>query len=131
MTRYLLDTDVLINASKHREPDRTWILERIRNGDSLTVCAVSLAEFYSGLPRGQETRIDDFIDQLPVIDVTAALALTAGRYSYTYARQGVQLATADCLIAAAAVHTGAALVTYNGKDYPMPEVTALVPAATP
>lgn len=131
MTRYLLDTDVLINASKHRDPDRAWILGHIRGGDSLTVCAVTLAEFYSGLPRGRDTLFDAFIDQLPVIDVTAELALTAGGYRYSYARQGVQLATADCLIAAAAVHAGATLVTYNGKDYPMPEVTALAPAATP
>jgi predicted nucleic acid-binding protein len=131
MTRYLIDTDLLINASKNREPDRTWLLERLRADDHLALCVISLAEFYSGLPRGQDAPFDNFIDQLPVIDVTAEIALMAGSYRYTHARQGRPLSTTDCLIAAAAVHTGATIVTYNTKDYPMPDATVMTPTIDP
>lgn len=127
MTRYVLDTDVLINGAKNREPDRTWLLERVRDGDHLQLCAVSLAEFYSGLHRGNAPLFDQFLDQLPFVAITAAMAVTAGGYRYDFARQGIALATSDCLLAAVAYHTGATLVTHNTKHYPMPDTAVLSP----
>ncbi len=47
----------------------------------------------------------------------------AGRWRRDYARRGVTLSQADCLIAAAAVGVGAALATGNPKHFPMPELT--------
>ncbi len=43
----------------------------------------------------------------------------AGRWRRDFARQGVTLSQADCLIAAAAVGVGARLATGNPSDFPM------------
>lgn len=50
-------------------------------------------------------------------------AIQAGTWRREFARRGVTLHQADCLIAAAAVGIGARLATANVSDFPMPEVT--------
>ncbi len=46
----------------------------------------------------------------------------AGDWRREFARDGITLSQADCLIAAAAVGLGAHLATGNPKDFPMPEL---------
>jgi predicted nucleic acid-binding protein len=46
----------------------------------------------------------------------------AGRWRREYARKGVTLSQADCLIAAAAIGAGARLATGNPKYFPMAEL---------
>lgn len=46
----------------------------------------------------------------------------AGDWRRDFAKKGVTLAQADCLIAAAAVGIGARLATGNPKDFPMSEL---------
>lgn len=125
MTKYVIDTDVLINAAKNREPDRTWLLTKVRDGDQLGLCAITLAEFYSGIRRGTQPPFDEFLDKLPIVVITPQMAITAGSYRFEFARQGTTLATTDCLIAAVAHHTGATLVTHNTRYYPMGDVTVV------
>jgi predicted nucleic acid-binding protein len=127
MTLYILDTDVLINASKNREPDRTWLLGRIREGAAVGITAVTVAEFYSGVKPGDHPRMDSLIEQLGHVPITHRIGITAGSYRYGFARQGVNLSTADCLIAAVATDSGSTLVTHNIKHYPMPGISLLEP----
>ena len=127
MTWYVLDTDVLINASKKREPDSSWILDHLGAGDRLSITAISVAEFYSGVDRSQVTPFDEFVAQLPCVGITRDIATTAGGFRHFFARQGIPLSTTDCLIAAAAHRQGATLVTHNLKDYPMRGVTVVAP----
>ncbi|MEJ7584613.1 MAG: hypothetical protein WKF43_11130 [Acidimicrobiales bacterium] len=46
----------------------------------------------------------------------------AGTWRRDFARRGITLAQADCLIAAAALSIGASLATANVDDFPMAEV---------
>lgn len=46
----------------------------------------------------------------------------AGRWRGEYARKGVTLSQADCLIAAATIGVGARLASGNPKHFPMPEL---------
>ena len=48
--------------------------------------------------------------------------MRAAEWRREFARQGVTLHQADCLIAAAAVGIGATLATANTADFPMPEL---------
>ena len=50
------------------------------------------------------------------------MRLPAGTWRRDYAREGVALHQADCLIAAAALGVGAALATANTADFPMSEL---------
>ncbi len=52
----------------------------------------------------------------------AAEGKRAGQWRRLFAKRGVTLHQADCLIASAAVGVGAALATANISDFPMPEL---------
>lgn len=125
MTRYLLDTTALIDFSKGREPARSRLLAMIEAGDELGVCAINVAEFYTGIPSDQRAVWDEFIGALSYWDITHEAAARAGHDRYDFARKGQTLSVADALIAAVARHHGATLTTNNVKDYPMADITVL------
>lgn len=122
MTRYLLDTDALIDFSKGRDPAYSHILAWINTGGTLAVCAVTVAEFYAGLSTQQAGQWQEFIASLAYWDVSAQAAMRAGQDRYKFASQGRTITTTDALIAATASEHEAILVTGNVKDYPMTDI---------
>jgi predicted nucleic acid-binding protein len=122
MTRYLLDTDTLIDFSKGREPTRSRVLEMIDAGDVLGVCAVNVAEFFAGLPLEHRHVWDEFFS-LPYWDISREAASRAGADRYQLGRSGKSVTTTDALVAAVARDHGATIITSNIKDYPMEDVT--------
>jgi predicted nucleic acid-binding protein len=126
MTRFLLDTTALIDFSKRREPTRSRILSMIRAGDELGVCAINVAEFYTGvIPATERPALDQFIRSLAYWEITFGAAVRAGRYRYDFLRAGQTLSTSDVLVAAVARERYATLVTSNQKRYPMTDITLL------
>lgn len=123
--RYLLDTTVLIEASRHREPALSWVQEALRKSDEVGACAVTVAEFFAGLRPDERPRWDAFVAELSYWATTREMARQASIYQYTYARLGRTILTADALIAATTVAVGATLVTDNTKDFPMPEIKTM------
>ncbi len=122
MTAYLLDTTALIDFSKRREPAYSQLLAWIDNGDTLAVCAISVAEFYAGLSPREAGEWEEFITALSYWPIQVAEAMRAGQDRYAFARMGKTIAVTDALIAAVARKHQAVLVTNNLKDYPMPDV---------
>jgi predicted nucleic acid-binding protein len=77
MARYLLDTSVLIDASKSYEPAVSLIGSLLNAGDVLGVCPVIIAEFFTG---SQPTELDQhhqFIATLRLWPITVAGATTS------------------------------------------------------
>ena len=62
-------------------------------------------------------------DQLRLAPLGVSEGIRAGAWSRDFARRGVTLHQADCLIAAAALGIGAALATANIEDFPMSELS--------
>jgi predicted nucleic acid-binding protein len=125
MTRYLLDTTALIDFSKGREPARSTILAMIQAGDDLGVCAINVAEFYTGIPPEKRPTWDDFISNLSYWEMSIAAAIEAGQDRYNFARSGLMLSTTDTLVAAVAREQQATLITNNVKNYPMADMILL------
>lgn len=96
-------------------------------GHELGACPITVAEFYSGQDPGDRPFADAFIDSLTFWPIPAEVALVAGGYRWTFAKRGRQLGVADALIAATARHYGAVLVTSNGRDFPMTDITVVAP----
>jgi tRNA(fMet)-specific endonuclease VapC len=123
--RFRLDTTVLIEASRHREPALSWLREALRTPDEVGVCAVIVAEFFAGLQPDERPRWESFIDDLTYWATTPEVARHTGIYRYEYARRGQTILTADALIAATAAAVGATPVTDNAKHFPMPEIKTM------
>lgn len=120
MTRYLLDTDALIDFSRGVEPATSAILEWIDGDDLVAVCPISVAEFFAGLTLEQATQWQGFIEALAYWDVSREAAMRAGQHRYAFARSGHTITTADALIAAVAQERAATVVTGNVRHYRMP-----------
>jgi predicted nucleic acid-binding protein len=123
--RLLLDTTVLIDAARSREPAHSWLQDALRQSSEIGVCAVTVSEFFAGLRPEERPRWEAFVDELTFWGATRAMAKQAGIYRYEYARRGRTILIADSLIAATAIAVGAAVVTDNVKDFPMPEITTI------
>jgi predicted nucleic acid-binding protein len=117
-----LDTTALIDFSKGWEPVRGEILRMIEDGDELGICAINLAEFYTGVPEVERPVWDEFFEALPCWEIGREEGLQAGYYRWQFARSGQTLGTADSLIAAVARRQQAVILTDNVKDYPMSDV---------
>lgn len=115
----LLDTTVVIDALRGRG-------ETLRRLDSLArpplVCAVTIEEVWRGAREPEHQAIAGLFASLRVAGLGAAEGERAGRWRNEFARRGVTLGQADCLIAAAAMSAGARLATGNRADFPMEEL---------
>jgi predicted nucleic acid-binding protein len=125
MTRYLLDSDCIIDYLLGQPPAVSLLQGLHSQGDDLCTCDIVLAELYSGLRPEHRDTAERFLSTLLFLPTDAPIAQQAGAWRYHYRSQGIQLSTTDCLIAATAHAHGAQVVTGNTKDFPMPELTIL------
>jgi predicted nucleic acid-binding protein len=123
MSRYVLDSTVLIESEGGVEPTSSRVKALVAADHELCVCAVVLAEFHSGAPRGTNPRMDAFLDRLNYVDLTPEMAATAGSFRHSARAQGRRLHTPDALIAALAHHLAATILTNNVRDFELTGVT--------
>lgn len=117
--RLLLDTTVLIDALRGRPAAEH--VRALRDTEAPPwICAVNVEEIVRGAAPGKEAVVARFLKGLRLAPLGQAEGELAGRWRRDYARRGITLSQADCLIAAAAVGVGARLASGNPKHFPMP-----------
>lgn len=121
MARLLLDSTALIDALRGR-PAAERIARLRRLGVEPWTSVISIEEIWRGLLPGDEGPARRLVGSLRLAPLGTAEGIQAGTWRREYARQGVTLHQADCLIAAAAVSIGASLATANVDDFPMSEL---------
>ena len=121
MARLLLDSTVLIDALRGR-PAAARLAALRRTGTEPWACVVSVEEIWRGLRPGEETVARRLFKGLRLAPLGVAEGMRAGGWRRAFAKRGVTLHQADCLIAAAAAGVGAALATANVDNFPMTEV---------
>ena len=92
------------------------------SADTPCTTAVNIEEVVRGLRSDEMLRADSLFEGLEVLPLGRQEAWRAGTWRRSFSGQGVTLVQADCLVAAAALISGAKLATGNPKDFPMPEV---------
>lgn len=117
----LLDTTVLIDALRGL-PAAKRVLDLRDSREAPWICAVNVEEVMRGTNNDKEGLVMRFLGGLRLAPLGRAEGELAGRWRRDYARDGVTLSQADCLIAAAAVGVDARLATGNPKHFPMPEL---------
>ena len=83
----MLDTTVLIDVARRREPATSWLNRIVRRPVQTCVSAVTVAEFFAGLRPEQRRDWQYFIDRLTDWDVTKEIAIRAGIFRYDLARE--------------------------------------------
>ena len=125
MTDHLLDANALIDYFRGQRSTLSLLEDLEAEGHRLAICAVGLAELYSGFSLQQRIAADPIVDSWFYYETTPAIAKEAGRYRYEFARLGTTLSATDSLIAAIAIANGATLITNNLRHFPMPEIRLL------
>jgi predicted nucleic acid-binding protein len=115
----LLDTTVLIDALRGRPAAQR--LQALRKDASQPpwICAVNIEEIMRGALAAEEAKVLRFLRGLRLAPLGRAEGELAGRWRREFARDGLTLSQADCLIAAAAVGVGARLASGNPRHFPM------------
>src|SRR5512133_2661084 len=120
--RYLLDADTLIDFVVDRGNARPRITAMIEQDVGVAVCAISVAELYSGLSAKRRASWESWIMALSYWHIDIDVAMRAGTYRKTASEGGRTLSVTDSLLAALAHEKDATLLTSNIKDYPMKDV---------
>lgn len=120
--KLLLDTSVLIDVLRYRNRRHEWLTELVRGGHTVSTTTLNIAEIYAGMRPGEEGKTEALLDGLEAHELNGSDARIAGKLKSTWARKGRTLTLADTIIAAIAIGRGCALVTDNGKDFPMADV---------
>jgi len=122
MARLVLDSTVLIDALRGR-PAAERLAGPPRAGTEPWVCVVSVEEIWRGPRPGEEPTARRLFRGLRLAPLGVAEGIRAAEWRREFARQGVTLHQADCLIASAAVGVNASLATANTADFPMEGLT--------
>jgi len=124
---HLLDSDVIIWVLRGRRETVKLVQEIAKIG--VPACfPISLIEVLIGAKPGEEERARKFLAALELLPVDRAVAEKATEYAKAY-QDEKNPDFADAIIAATAVVHDLALVTYNRRHYPMPEIRFYPPTS--
>ncbi len=121
---HVLDTTVLIDYLRGR-PAVHRVLDLLERGITPATTAINVEEIIRGLHGHEQPAAERLFAGLVGLPGTPETGQLAGRWRREHEARGVTLTQADCLIAATCVRAGAALVTGNPKDFPMPELAVI------
>jgi tRNA(fMet)-specific endonuclease VapC len=116
---HLLDTDI---CSAHMRRPSGLVHRFVQYSGGIAISTVVLAELFAGaykLPRLARILafINDLLQDVGVLDFDSACAEQFGKDRGTLLRRGIQVATADLMIAAVAMVHNLTLVTHNTADF--------------
>jgi predicted nucleic acid-binding protein len=97
----------------------------IEQDDEVALCAITVAELYSGLSDKKRGLWESWLMALSYWHISIGAATRAGRYRKAASEAGRTLSVSDSLLAALAHEYDATLLTSNVKDYPMQDVRVL------
>ncbi len=115
---YLLDTDICSYIMKRTHPRLIARIRRVPLADQ-AMSVVTLSELLFGAARNPASRgaVDDFVRNLEVLELTAAVAEHYADVRAQLERSGQLIGANDLFIAAHARALGATLVTNNMREF--------------
>jgi predicted nucleic acid-binding protein len=113
--KYLLDTDALIDFLQDRDNTRKRITALIEANDDVALCAITVAEVFSGLSEKNRKQWSDWLLSLPYWHIDWESAMQAGIDRKEASDAGRTLARQH----------DATLLTSNIKHYPKKDVRVL------
>lgn len=116
----VLDTDVCVDLLRGTE--RGQLVLAAVGDEPVAVSAMTLHELAEGARRAshpdrERAAVDRFLSAFDILAVDVPTAWISGSVAGDLARAGAAIGDMDTLIAAAALHAGAPLVTFNTKHF--------------
>lgn len=120
--KYLLDTNVCIDALKGRED----VIRRFRekSPEEVAISAITSFELIQGAERApvefrerEKGKVERFLSAMTVIPFDFASSIIAGRLNAILLRQGTPVGVADVFIASIALALKSPVVTSNTRDF--------------
>jgi len=116
---HLLDSDI---CSAHMRRPAGLAHRFFQYAGGIAISSISLAELYAGAyKRAQPARllalIADLLRDVAVLNFDSACAEQFGKVRGVLLQQGIQVATADLMIASVALVHNLTLVTHNTADF--------------
>lgn len=129
----LVDSTVYIDLLRQRQDPRAELAQLLRTG-GLSCCEIIRLEVLRGIiAPAFRTEMEEFFEVVPVLPLNAAVWHRALELGWTLDRKGEVLPLTDLLIAACALHHGAALVSSDRHFARIPglKLWKNLPAPTP
>ena len=119
MNSILVDTDILIEVLRERDPSIMSMWKRFAEEETAVVYSpVTAAEIWQGVRQGEQTRVESAFSLMICVPIEAEVGRIAGGYLRRF-RASHGLEVPDALIAGTAAVHGLPLWTRNRKHYPM------------
>jgi len=116
---YMLDTDTISNVVREHPPVIKKLIKH--ENDEICISALTSAELFYGLEKKNSQRLFDevrsVIGKCTIVDFDASQSELYGKIRVELEKSGAPLGNMDLLIAAAAISTGAILVSHNTKHF--------------
>jgi predicted nucleic acid-binding protein len=122
VTTVLVDSDILIDVSRARDPAILARWDRMAASEAMILCSpVTFAELWHGARAHEHKALETLFGELTCLPIDAEIGRRAGEYLNRYSRSH-SLEIADALIAATASVHKVELWTRNRRHYPMKDV---------
>ena len=129
MTNYLLDTSVLIDWLRGREPVAGWLETEAAGGAGLMLTPISVAEVLAGIDPTRRPEAARLLVEFMFLNITFSVASRAAELYWAHERSGSRLPLPDLLQAATALEYGLSVATSNIRHFP--DVVVVDPRVNP
>ena len=125
-TRFLIDSDILIDHLRGYQVALDFIDSLLLDGAEVCFSVISEAEITSNVRPGEEPGVTALFESLTRLNLDGVIARKSGEYRSAYL-QSHGLALPDALIAATAFVHRAVLLTRNVRHYPATDIQVVAP----
>jgi predicted nucleic acid-binding protein len=115
----VIDTSLLVDAQRGREPARQRLRELLRTPEDLAVSAMTVLEVYAApsLSAGWARFYASVFAAVEIVELDAGAAEEGARLARDMARRGFRLHNADAAVAGCAARAGAAVLVTSDADF--------------
>lgn len=118
MNSYLLDTSVVIDWLRGRDPVVAWLGDTLRDGARLVVTPITVAEVLAGVPPAQREGVSSLLSAFQWSGMSFEAAVWAGQLYWDHDRAGRRLPLPDVMQAAIALEGNLTVATSNARPFP-------------
>lgn len=114
----VVDTDVLIDYLRGRDPGASWVERHLSAGSSLQTTVISRFELLAGVRTDREREVvETLLAAVPSLSLGDGSADRAAEVRSRLEQEGVGIGMGDSLIAGIVLEAGGVLVTRNLRHF--------------